>query len=80
MSQERKSLSQKDRIFYTELVITTIFSLVAASLWIELIKQSISCYFPSSHLALGICAIILTLFAIFGLHWAFSESKKNENN
>lgn len=58
----------KDPKFYTELVIATVLSLVAASLWIEWTKGIVRSYFNSDTSALLGIALAITLLAIFCLH------------
>lgn len=66
----------KDLTFYTELVCTTILSLVAASMWIEWIKSLARLHFENHPSALMGFALTLTLLAIFGLQYIFAESRK----
>ena len=66
----------KDAKFYTELVFTTILSLVAASLWIEWIKGFISRHFGGNPGALMGIAIAITLLAIFCLQLMFTSTPK----
>ena len=66
----------KDAKFYTELVFTTILSLVAASLWIEWIKGFISRHFDGNPGALMGMAMAITLLAIFCLQLMFTSAPK----
>ena len=70
----------KDIRFYTELIITTILSLVAASLWIEFIKTLISTHFKNQPLVLAGVALTITLLAIFGLQYAFTNPPDDESS
>lgn len=67
----------KDPKFYTELVIATVLSLVAASLWIEWTKGIVRMYFNSDSALLGI-ALCITLLAIFCLH-QISKGRNSES-
>lgn len=56
---------------YTEAIIVTILSLVAASLWIDWTKQFIYGHFPNNPSALFACALAISLLAMFGLQVIF---------
>lgn len=59
--------------FYTELVIVTVVSLVAAKAWYRWFVRFLSGYFGTSIHIDFLAAVILTLVAIFGLHLLFSQ-------
>jgi NADH:ubiquinone oxidoreductase subunit 6 (subunit J) len=64
-------------IFYTEAVITTIISLVAASMWIEWFKGIINRHFQNNPSATLIFAVILSLFAIIALQYLFANNSSS---
>jgi hypothetical protein len=68
---------RRDYDFYTEVIAVTIFSLVSASIWIEMIKNIISVYFLNDITILLIFGVILTITSIFCLHYFFSENEPN---
>jgi len=70
----------KDAKFFTEVVVTTILSLVAASLWIEWIKGLVSRYFENSSSALVGVAITITFLAIFCLQYMFTRPPPDKEN
>jgi len=59
---------------YAEMVSITILSLVAASMWIELTKGTISRLFNNDPFVLLLAAIAATLLAIFGLKYMFCDN------
>jgi len=59
--------------FYSELVIVTVVSLVAAQAWYHWFVRFLNKQFGSSITMDFIAAASLTLFAIFGLHLLFSQ-------
>jgi hypothetical protein len=63
----------KDAKFYTELVLSTILSLVAASLWIEWTRGFIHRYFEGQPSAVMGVALTITLLAIFCLQFVFND-------
>ena len=67
------SKTSKDARFYTELVITTILSLVAASMWIEWLKGIVQRHFEGNSSALMGVALTITLLAIFCLQYVFTD-------
>ena len=67
----------KGSMFYTELVCVTIFSLLASSIWIELVKRIITTHFNDNFVAIFIMGLIMALIAIFFLNFMFSNVKKD---
>lgn len=65
--------SRKDLHFYTELVVVTVLSLVAAKAWFHWFIRALNKYAGTSLLVDFIAALILTGVAIFGLHFLFSR-------
>lgn len=65
----------KDATFYTELIFTTILSLVAASIWIEWTKGFVQRNFEGHPSALMGVALAITLLAIFCLQYVFNDGK-----
>lgn len=64
--------------FYTEMVVITVLSLVAASLWIEYTKGFVARHFNNNPSALAAVALLITLLAIGSLHLLFSELPEGE--
>ena len=62
----------KNVTFYTELVVTTVLSLLAASLWIEWTKDMVIEIFGTSRWALLGTALVVTLIAVFILKLLFT--------
>ncbi len=67
-------MNNKTTAFYAETISITIFSLVAASLWIELTKNTVARLFKNHPLALLLSALSTTFIAIFGLKYLFCTS------
>lgn len=65
---------KKTTAFYAEMVSITILSLVAASMWIELTKGTMSRTFDNNPWVLFLAAIAATLIAIFGLKYMFCDN------
>lgn len=72
------SQMKKDVRFYSELIITTILSLVAASMWIEWMKGFVQHSFDGHPGALMGVALTITLLAIFCLQYMFNEPKEED--
>lgn len=68
----------KDSKFYTELIITTVLSLVSASLWITWTKGMIRTHFKSSPTAVFGIALCTTLLAIFCLQYVAKSHRSND--
>lgn len=66
--------------YSTELVLTTIFSFVAASLWVEFTKRSVAQFFDNESCALLLTSVIITLFAIVLLSLVFGRKKKKSKD
>lgn len=64
--------------FYTEMIIVTVLSLLAASLWIEYAKGFVARHFNNHPTALIAVALIVSLLAICSLNMMFSDIPKNE--
>jgi len=65
-----------DITYSAELILTTVLSLIAASLWIELAKRSELIYFNNNMGSLLLLAVIMTVFAILVLSLVFKKKKK----
>jgi len=65
----------RDFKFYTELVLVTVLSLVAANAWIRVLKQILNHYYPNSITVDVITAIVMTGIAIGILHMIFSKKE-----
>lgn len=59
--------------FYSEMIIVTVLSLVAASLWIDYVKGIVTRHFENHPTAILISAILVTLLAIGVLHLVFTH-------
>ncbi len=68
--------SEKDMIFYTELVTVTVVALVAANAWIDLLQEIIRRLYPHNITVLLITAVIITGAAIFMLHILFGKKSR----
>ena len=64
--------------FYSELVIVTVLSLVAANVWIRWLTTGLNRYFPGSLTVDFIVGIIMTIIAIVALHVAFSSDEDSK--
>jgi len=61
--------------FYSELVLVTVLSLVAANTWIRLLTKSLDRYFPGSLIVDFLVAVIATIFAIYILNMVFKKEE-----
>lgn len=59
--------------YYSELVIVTVFSLVAANLWFNAVKKTRDECLPLSYKFDFLLAVIVTLLAIITLKYTFSK-------
>ena len=73
MAKRKRNIS-----FYSELVIVTVLSLVAANIWIRWLTTGLNRYFPGSLMVDFIVAIIMTIVAIVALHIAFSNDEDSK--
>nr|QBK86530.1 MAG: hypothetical protein LCMAC102_03250 [Marseillevirus LCMAC102] len=64
--------------FYTELVLVTVLSLIAANSWVRFLSQTLDYYFPRSLVVDLIVSIIMTIVAIYVLHLVFSARFADE--
>ena len=62
---------------YTEIIVVTIVSLVAASFWIEWSKGMVNYCFSNNSTAMLACALVVTLIAILGLQVVFNETQSH---
>ena len=60
--------------FYSELVIATVLSIVAANAWTMTLKSVLNAYFPGNVTVDLITAIIITFIAVIILFFVFSNS------
>lgn len=68
---------KRDFRFYFELVAVTILSLVAANSWIRVVSDGITRWYPQNIKVDVLVAVVLTLLAVFVLHYLFSEPSKD---
>jgi len=66
-------MTEKSLQFYTELVLVTVLSLVAAKAWYHWFIRFLNSYIGKSVHVDFLAAIILTVIAIFGLHILFAK-------
>jgi hypothetical protein len=66
-------MPERNLRFYSELVIVTVLSLVAANAWVRLLTQTLNRYYPGSLIVDLLVAIIITAVAVFVLHTFFSD-------
>ena len=64
--------------FYSEMIVVTVLSLLASSLWIEYTKGFIARHFHNDLSALFISALLMSLLAICFLHILFSDLPTKE--
>ena len=69
---------QKDDKVFAEMVISAVLSLVCASLWIEFTKNMIKKKIGDGDLPLFICALLLTIAAIFTLKLFFENKERQQ--
>jgi hypothetical protein len=67
---------EKGLNFYAEVILTAIFSILAAGLWKDLIVRLVP---ENNTLLLGTICIILTVASIFLLEYLFSNKDKVKN-
>jgi len=67
------SSRKKDGNFYSELVLITVLSLSASSMWIELLKKLMADFFNNSKIVLLLTALALTFISILTLYLLFSD-------
>lgn len=59
--------------FYSELVLVTVLSLIAANAWVRLLMGSLQRFFPNSLTADFFAAVVMTFVAVVVLHLIFSK-------
>lgn len=64
--------------FYTELVVVTVLSLVAANSWIRLVTEGLNRFYPGSLKVDFFVAVITTLIAVMVLNAIFADDKSNK--
>ena len=64
--------------FYAEMIVVTVLSLLAASLWIEYVKGFVARHFDGHPSALMAMALLITLLAIGSLHFLFSDGPEQD--
>lgn len=73
MSSSLKKPKEKNLSFYAEVILTAMFSILAASLWKDLIIRLVP---EENLLLLGTICIIFTIASIFLLEYLFSNKDK----
>lgn len=71
-------MARRNLQFYSELVLVTVLSLIAANAWVRWITQTLNYFFPGSLRVDFITAVITTILAVWILHMVFSEEKSEE--
>jgi|WetSurMetagenome_2_1015567.scaffolds.fasta_scaffold991470_1 hypothetical protein len=71
---------KRDGYFFTEMVVGTVFTLVAASIWIELAKKMVNEYFRGDIKMMLLMASALTISSIFTLKYLFSDPSEKYKN
>lgn len=72
-------MARRDFKFYSELVLVTVLSLVAANAWVRWMNQSLNYFYPKSLRVDFIVAVVMTCVAVWVLHVTFSEEPSNSS-
>jgi uncharacterized membrane protein len=72
--KEEKLKKPKNARFYAEVVLTTVLSLVSASLFVDLFKRMLAHHFDNSWEATLMIAAVIACVAVFSLKYMFSEN------
>lgn len=70
---------QRENGFYVELVLVTIFSLIAANAWIKLLYDWLDQYHSSNLGMTLIASIVLTVVSIVALRGLFTKNKDDSS-
>lgn len=68
-------MTAKNINFYSELVIATVLSIVAANAWTILLSTSLNKFFPGSLTVDLLTAVIITIVAVTVLFFVFSKEQ-----
>lgn len=71
-------MSERNMMFYSEVVLVTVLSLVAANAWIRWMSDSLNYYYPKSIKVDFIVAVITTCVAVWILHAMFAKEKETK--
>lgn len=74
-NENNTNASNRNLRFYTELVIVTVLSLVAANAWIYIMRKFLDRYSENNFVIETIVAIVLTLVAVGVLHYFFKSGE-----
>ena len=73
-------MPQRNIKFYSEVVLVTVLSLVAANAWVRWMSQSLNYDYPKSLKVDFIVAVVTTCVAVWILHAVFAEKKNGEKS